>query len=529
MAFTGNQRTEYMKVYNKNYYAQHKVVKSITDYSYTKEIISLLYGFALNERNVLINVDDNYFNPEPYGNKSYGSYSSKELYTRKQSGWSDLILIREEAIANYLQVSRKIIHNRIQKLIDNNIITIITYKKYNKNSYKPMSVIQVNLFKIETDNLYNKDYKKECINYYVFLSKQEDDKDKDKQKKMETFLAKHPFAGELRENFLQRQSDGTLKGARYFTDLCKTKNPENHEDLPLDRYYELDKLYGLDNLYYIHQYKQRYIEWDINGMSMRTNKNIINILKDQPLEDNDIDVYEVIYNLKFKKHINFKESEERKLLKVELQSMFQKLSSIYTKCDLYRNNINKEVIDDIETQELLQRAYKVEQVFGMPYDKFLNTLKYALYEYLRYEAENENIIERDGKKYTESKRLIIAKDYYFIEGIVYIEMENYFKQRNIKVEHVFDGWYGLRNEVTEEDFVKAYEYGVRTTVEKLGKDIIIKDYAKKQEYLVKSPIRLFKVNNKVSFHNPEVVEIVSNSYTLDELVQIKKRAKLEHF
>jgi hypothetical protein len=195
-------------------------------------------------------------------------------------------------------------------------------------------------------------------------------------------------------------------------------------------------------------------------------------------EGDDIlfDEYEVIYNdMESTFPIdNFHDSEYRKLLKVELQSLVQKPNAVKTKIQIFEEYRNKEIdmnhitVDDLNTIALVERGKQIEKVFGISYSKFLYESKDALYRFCKIDT---------------NQRFMLLSYYYFVEGLVYGEMMEYFKLKGIKVFNVFDGFYGLRGEFTEEDLYKAYEYGIKQAVLILGKDFIYKNFVKTYEYV----------------------------------------------
>lgn len=490
MALTGEAKKEYNKKY---YKAKNQISKTIVDYTYMPTLIDLLYGYTDNEeKNIYLNLTTNYHNACLFSNFadkfSFGEYSAKELYDRKLNGWSDLVWIRFEAVANFLNASSKTVSRKFEKLEEEDLVKKFSVKSGTKDNSKTITLIQINLAKIRENHYYSENYKDVCNNYFNSLVQSiNKDNSKKKQNKMRRFATKYPFATEYHNNFLQIQKDGTYKGLRLYTALCGTPNPDIHEEHPLERYYMLDDCYNLYGYNFKHlntyeEYQERYTKHDVNAMSLRTNKNIILYIQGKPFIANDIDIYEYICKLmKFSPIDNFHESELRKLIKVELQSMFQNLSAIYVKCQKYREAINIGNIN-IETQQLLEKAYKVKELTGMEYDKFLNKLKYAFYDFLRYEDEDDYCIDNDVTSIIMSKRLCIAKDYYPIESCIFCEMNNYFKNLNIITFNVFDCSYGLKDEFTEEMFIAGYEYAIKTLVNKMGKENILKSYLKEQKY-----------------------------------------------
>lgn len=489
MALTGEAKKEYNKKY---YKAKNQISKTIVDYTYMPTLIDLLYGYTDNEENIYFNLTINYHNACRFSNFtdkfSFGEYSAKELYDRKLNGWSDLVWIRFEAIANFLNASSKTVSRKFAKLEEEDLVKKFIVKAGTKDNPKLIALFQINLAKIRENHYYSENYKDVCNNYFNSLVQSiNKDNSKKKQNKMRRFATKYPFATEYHNNFLQIQEDGTYKGLRLYTALCGTKNPDTHEEHPLERYYMLDDCYNLYGYNFKHlntyeEYQERYTKHDVNAMSLRTNKNIILYIQGKPFIANDIDIYEHICKImKFSPIDNFHESELRKIIKVELQSMFQNLSAIYVKCQKYRETINTGNIN-IETQQLLEKAYKVKELTGMEYDKFLNKLKYAFYDFLRYKDEDDYCIDNDVTSIIMSKRLCIAKDYYPIESCIFCEMNNYFKNLNIITFNVFDCSYGLKDEFTEEMFLAGYEYAIKTLVNKMGKENILKSYLKEQKY-----------------------------------------------
>lgn len=403
-----------------------------------------------------------------------------ELYDVKIdfTKWSNIYSINATSIANFfktqnLSISAYKIRTTLSYLKNHNLCHKAGELYIDTNRY-----VYLYQFHKDIQSIIDKDYENIGWEYIKYL--QNKSTTSNKEKRLNVIVNTFPelidkYANEY-THFLETQKDGTVRYIRYFTELCKTKNPDNHEDKPLDRYYALDKLFGFEHLDEYAAYKDRYIDLDISAMSLRTTKNIILTLQGKPLEPINIDEYEVIYNdMESTFPIdNFHDSEHRKLLKVELQSLVQKPNAVKTKIQIFEEYRNKELdmnhitLDDLNTIALVERGKQIEKVFGISYSKFLYELKDALYRFCKIDT---------------NQRFMLLSYYYFVEGFVYGEMMEYFKLKGIKVFNVFDGFYGLRGEFTEEDLYKAYEYGIKQAILILGKDFIYKNFVKTYEYV----------------------------------------------
>lgn len=401
-------------------------------------------------------------------------YDVKTDFTK----WSKIYSINATTIANFfktqnLPISAYKIRTTLSYLRNHNLCHKAGELYIDANRY-----VYLYQFNKDIQSMIDKDYENIGWEYIKYL--QNKPTTSNKEKRLTVIVNTFPelinkYTNEY-THFLETQKDGTVRYIRYFTELCKTKNPDNHEDRPLERYYELDKLYGFEHLDEYAAYKEKYIDLDISAMSLRTTKNIILSLQGKPLEPINIDEYEVIYNdMESTFPIdNFHNSEERKLIKVELQSLVQKPNAVKTKIQIFEEFRNKDIdmnhitLDYLNTIALVERGKQIEKVFSISYSKFLYELKDALYRFCKIDT---------------NQRFMLLSYYYFVEGLVYGEMMEYFKLKEIKVFNVFDGFYGLRSEFTEEDLYKAYEYGIKQAVLILGKDFIYKNFVKTYEYV----------------------------------------------
>lgn len=472
MALAGEKKKEYMREY-----MRRKRASNSNKIDVLPILATLLYSFAK-------------YNIAEKDTKEISPNILAKLYDVKtDTNWSNLHTINVKSIANflnkekYLSITEYQISNRLNRLENKGLIhkagrlytstnnkCAKTDKKYGKF---------INLYQIHKDieKLIDKEYEGIGWKYVTYLYKTTMSK---KEKKIANIVKTFPQLVDKYTNeythYLETQENGKVRYIRYFTSLCLTKNPDNHEDRPLERYYELDKLYGFEHLDKYDAYKDRYVEYDISGMSLRLTKNLINTLQGKPPLSKNIDTYEEIYkDMECTKPIdNFHDSEERKLLKVEVQSLFQKPNAVKSKTVIYRNSRNIDINsytkitkNDLKTITIVDRGRRIEEVFGISYTKFLYELKNALYRFC--------------KIYT-NQRLMLLGNYYFVEGIVYGEMMEYFKSKGIKVFNVYDGFYGLADEFTEKLLYEAYEYGIRQLITILTEKYIYNNFVKTYDY-----------------------------------------------
>ena len=538
MSRTREENREYMRQYR-------GITKSEL---LTNNLVKLLYGHISidNEysNHIVANLLDCDLHSPEYSiilKKSFanGDYTLEQLYNSIKYGWSNMCFtINNTTIAPYLNTTRPTLIKKLNELEQAGYIRCIG-KEPTDDTYKYVNIYQINKVKIENDyDISNAtDY---AIKYFGTLTLNAaitNNKVKRKIDKISNFTKVFPWSTkdyrDVNNNFL-REEDGKISCGRYYTSLCGTKNPYNYNDRPLDRYYELDKLYGLDNLNTIEEYEDRYDEYDISAMSIRTTKNFVNLIQGLPFVDIDIDIYEEIFK-EFNLHIeDFHNSEQRKVLKVELQSIFQNLKCIKYKATLYKEYQEKlKYIDNITTKtfDIIQRADKVKRLFKCEYNIFLYKVKKALYEYLKYKDVKEEIVSNSQTKVTLNS-LLLSRDYYIIEGCILGEMHHYFKNKGIEVHFVYDSIYLLKGQITEQDFYNAYNQAVKIVFEKLSKEQILKRYIKQlsyNEFKNKTKKKLFidkaiKIPDSKNFGG-----VVSLTYTPEELAHIKAKAKVEHF
>ena len=463
MALKGEAKKEYMREYMR----RKRNSNNSNDIDITSIIITFFYSLV--KYNLIA---------EELQETSFETlcdlYDVKTDFTK----WSKIYSINANSIANFfkkqnLSISAYKIRTTLSYLKNHNLCHKAGELYIDTNKY-----VYLYQFHKDIQSVIDKDYENIGWEYIKYL--QNKSTTSNKEKRLTVIVNTFPelidkYANEY-THFLETQKDGTVRYIRYFTELCKTKNPDNHEEKPLERYYALDKLYGFEHLDEYTAYKEKYIDLDISAMSLRTTKNIILSLQGKPLEPINIDEYEVIYNdMESTFPIdNFHDSEHRKLEKIELQSLVQKPNAVKTKIEIFEQYRNKDIdmnhitLDDLNTIALVERGKRIEEIFGISYSKFLYELKDALYRFCKIDT---------------NQRFMLLSYYYFVEGIVYGEMMEYFKLKGIKVFNVFDGFYGLRGEFTEEDLYKAYEYGINQVVLILGKDFIYKNFVKTYEYI----------------------------------------------
>ena len=463
MALKGEAKKEYMREYMR----RKRNSNNSNDIDITSIIITFFYSLV--KYNLIA---------EELQETSFETlcdlYDVKTDFTK----WSKIYSINANSIANFfkkqnLSISAYKIRTTLSYLKNHNLCHKAGELYIDTNKY-----VYLYQFHKDIQSVIDKDYENIGWEYIKYL--QNKSTTSNKEKRLTVIVNTFPelidkYANEY-THFLETQKDGTVRYIRYFTELCKTKNPDNHEEKPLERYYALDKLYGFEHLDEYTAYKEKYIDLDISAMSLRTTKNIILSLQGKPLEPINIDEYEVIYNdMESTFPIdNFHNSEHRKLLKVELQSLVQKPNAVKTKIEIFEQYRNKDIdmnhitLDDLNTIALVERGKRIEEIFGISYSKFLYELKDALYRFCKIDT---------------NQRFMLLSYYYFVEGLVYGEMMEYFKLKGIKIFNVFDGFYGLREEFTEEDLYKAYEYGIKQVVLILGKDFIYKNFVKTYEYI----------------------------------------------
>ena len=431
-------RTDYYANYHKDNYVKSTKVKD----RQARELVVIAYHTNLDEGHFfkLLDTDFEFIN----------GYDRDYIELLMFEGWSDIVVFDQNLLGKVLGVNQKTISRDIVKFIEQGYL--LSLGKYHIDGYKYDSgAYMVNIPKIQEDfaDVWFEEYYDLGQKYYqLIMNTKEKSKiilnNKCMQEKLWQTVSKliddynECLEDDFRVHFLE-ENDGNYEYSRYYTNICRTKNPERHNG-NTERYEELVRYFGVD---------AKFIDFDINAMMYRTTYNMIN---DIPLSM-DADVYYELYKKMVSNPISqkdFKCSKLRTYIKENVMSIYMDPRSVYCKINnqakKYSNELNV-LKDDYVKSDIIE----LECLFGMSYADFLTTLKEALYLFLSVYDFNGDL------------RVFFGNMFFKYEACIYYYMRKCFKDLGIDTINVYDGFYFIENTCTKELFYEVYHKAIDLT------------------------------------------------------------------
>ena len=371
-------------------------------------------------------------------------------------GWSDALVVNQDALVNTIGITRKYISKYLQKAIDEDYLRLIGKYRIEKSKFDS-NVYMVNVSKISNDffDIWFEEYQYLGNLYYHNLEIKDSKKDKVKLNNncMKQALwqevknlidnANLSIPEKFRIKFLTKDENGDYHDSRYYSSqLCKSLNPEKHPES--DRYDLLKERFGID---------EEFEEIDINSMMLRSSYNLIN----EEYLGIDEDIYYKLYLLIVDDLVQnklsietFKYSKARDYIKTTIMSIYMDPRSVYCKindkCDSELN-----VVKDSFVKE------EIETLFNISYEEFLVRLKEALYKFLSVYDFNGDL------------RIFLGQMFFKYEACIYYYMNSIFSDMGIISANVYDGFYFVKGTCTKELFYEVYHKAIDLTKELLKK------------------------------------------------------------
>lgn len=436
-------RTDYYANYHKENYVSNKskITNKVND-RYAKELLTIAYH---------ANMDGgDKFTVSKAEAKTINGYDKEYLESLIFEGWSDVTIFDNALIGSVVDTTKFTVGRDIAKFIE--LGYLLSLGKYHLDGYTfDSGAYMVNIPKIQEDfaDDWFMMYKDLGNKYYqLIMNTKEKSKiilnNKCMQEKLWQTVSKliddynECLEDDFRVHFLE-ENDGNYEYSRYYTNICRTKNPERHNG-NTERYEELVRYFGVD---------AKFIDFDINAMMYRTTYNMIN---DIPLSM-DADVYYELYKKMVSNPISqkdFKCSKLRTYIKENVMSIYMDPRSVYCKINnqakKYSNELNV-LKDDYVKSDIIE----LECLFGMSYADFLTTLKEALYLFLSVYDFNGDL------------RVFFGNMFFKYEACIYYYMRKCFKDLGIDTINVYDGFYFIENTCTKELFYEVYHKAIDLT------------------------------------------------------------------
>lgn len=449
----GQHRDNYYEEYHKNNYVSNTTTRDNKNRETIGKILTLILYFA--------NKAGEEFRLE--------MFRDKEVSKLREQGWTEPFAIDQNTIADVVEISQMSVSRWLAKLEEHNYIINIGKYTFNESTH-PSNMYIVNEWTIA------KDYGEEIDKNVSLCTKLNTTTQKDtkpsiavnnKCMKQPLWQAVSKMIAEANEGrhelakvkFLVQLENGDYDGGRYYSPLCSTPNPDHD---PVTRYAKLNEIFGTKDA--------KFVEIDVNSMTYRTQYNLIN---DKYLDINE-DVYYLFYTKMTDKPMNyatFKSCGAREIIKSNSMPINMEPRSVYCKTHMSdAKDLNK--VKEVYCKE------KIESMFHMSYEEFLNRLKEAQYQVL-------SVYDFDG-----DKRVFLGRMFFKYEAPIYDYMHKEFEALGIKTANVYDGWYFLEGTCDKETFYKVYHKAIDLT-KKLLKEYnhdLVKLYGKK--YTLK--YRVFK-------------------------------------
>lgn len=435
---------EERKAYNKLYYAKHRTSNTIVRDSKNRERLAKLAAglhYTANRDGGKVDDLDVTMLKSEYGDKYIDLHNN---------GWSDLLIINMEALANCIESTRQTVSNYLKKLESMKLINIVgKYRLSNSEYYSTVIIVNLAGMNKEFDNEFFDYYEDIGSKYYINLHINEEEftnVETSTTIKLNNNCMKYEFWHHVKDRVeewnnglpnqefitksLNKGEDGNYHDGRCFNILCNTKNPERHPD-DTGRVDKLKELYG----------EAEYEEFDMNANILRINYDLTH----EELFPKNKDIYYELYLLtkpkKVLSEVEFKQ-KLRPIFKKEFMPIYMKPQSVYLK----QRRINELKYLNLTKYNTITSV--IEEAYNIEYSEFIGRLKEAIYKFLS--------IDDFDKIY----RVQFSSMYFKFEIAVMTEMNLLFRNLNIESINVYDGFYFKKGIMNEDTFYKVYNEAI---------------------------------------------------------------------
>ena len=240
-------------------------------------------------------------------------------------------------------------------------------------------------------------------------------------------------------------------------EICTTVNPEHIEKINEDNYWRSShaRIDMLQNL--LQDDIQNIVEYDVNGSIYRLTYNLYH----DKILPADTDIYELIWNeCNFSiKWTSMNRDKYRKVFKSILMPIYMKPSTINYRASQWEY-INKYYAGH---PRKYKRLSKDEQLFYETYEIFVTDLGIDIKTFMKVVQQTMHKVLNTSK--------FIGSDIFTQESNLHILIREKFLQKNIRCVNVYDGFYFIQNQVSEQTFITVYNDALLELKQNLQKGI----------------------------------------------------------